>query len=91
MIFFDDGSYEEYYEHINLTIIYGNMMNMSLIIMEGKYSAIGADASSCYGYYIINFSSTTYTLQLYLRIDGQVIYYDEMVYEGSYSFQINTN
>ena len=31
-------------------IIDGNVMNMSLIIMEGKYGAVYADDYSCYGY-----------------------------------------
>ena len=60
MIFFNHGTDEEDYEHINWTIIDGNMMNMSLIIMEGKYGAIDADNSSCHGYYIIKFSSYLY-------------------------------
>ena len=43
MIIFDDGTFEEYYEHINWTIIDGNLMNIYLIIIEMKYGAIGAD------------------------------------------------
>ena len=39
------------------------MINMSLVVMEGKYSAIDADDSSCHGYYIIIFSLYPYTLQ----------------------------
>ena len=41
--FLDDGTDEEIYEHINRTNIYGNLMNMSLIVLEGKYGAIGDD------------------------------------------------
>ena len=59
----DDRTDEEIYEHINWNIIDGNMMNISLIIMEGKYGAIGADCSSFHGYCIIKFSSSPYTLQ----------------------------
>ena len=66
-------------------------MNMSLIIMEGKYDAIDADDSSCYGYYIINFSSSPYTLQSDLSIYGEVIYSGEMVCEGTYVFTTNIN
>ena len=44
-------------------VIDGNTMNMSLIIMEGKYGAIDTDDSSCHGYYIIKFSSSLDTLQ----------------------------
>ena len=83
MIFFDDITDEEDYEHINQNIIGGNVLNMYLIIMEGNYGAIDADDSSCHGYYIINLSSYQDTLQSYLIIDGQVISYSEMVSEGT--------
>ena len=43
MIFLVDGTYEEYYQHINQTILDGNVMNMYLIFMEGKYGAIDFD------------------------------------------------
>ena len=79
MGFLDDGTDEEIYEHIIRTILDGNVVNMSLIIMEGKYCAIDTDDSSCHGYYIIKFSSSPYTLQEDLIIDGQVIYSGEMV------------
>ena len=42
---FDDEKGGEYYKHSNQTILYGHAMNMSLIIMEGKYGAIDADDS----------------------------------------------
>ena len=71
--FLDDRTYEEYYENINQTILDGNVMNMSLIITEGKYGAIDTDNYSCNCYYIIKFSLSTYTLQSDLSIDGQVI------------------
>ena len=67
MIFFDDETEEEYYEHMNRTILDGNVMNMSLIIMEGNYGAIDADDSSCHGYYIIKF--------LHLRIPLIILEY----------------
>ena len=73
MDFFDDVTDEENYKCINLTILYGNVINMSLVIMEGKYVAIDADGYSCHGYYIIKFSSYPYTLQSDLSIDGRVI------------------
>ena len=63
IIFFDDGTYEEDFTHINRTIIDGNMLIMSLIIMEESYGAIDADDSSCHGYYIIKSCSSPYTLQ----------------------------
>ena len=54
-------------------------MNMSLIIMEGNYSDIDLDDSTCHGYFIIKFSSSPYILQAESSIDGQVIYSGEMV------------
>ena len=87
----DDGTDEEIYEHINQTIIDGNVMNMSLIITEGKYGAIDADDYSCLGYFIIKFSSSPYTLQSDLSIYGQVISSVEKVCDGTYSFPIKIN
>ena len=68
MNFVDDGTDEDYYKHINQTILDGNVMNMSLIIMEGKYCAIDADDYSCNGYCIIKISLSPYTLQADLII-----------------------
>ena len=67
------GTDNVYYEFMNITIIEGNVMNVSLIITKGNYGAIDADNSSCHGYYIIRFSSSLYTLQSDLNIYGQVI------------------
>ena len=91
MNFFDDGRDEENNKHIIQTTIGGNMMNMSLIIMEVKYVAINTGDYPCRGYYIINFSSSPYTLQADFSIDGQFIYSDEMVFEGNYFFPVNIN
>ena len=73
IIVLDDGTEEEIYKQINQDILDDNVINMYLIIMEQKYSPIDNDDSSCNGYYIINFSSYTYTLQSDLSIYGQVI------------------
>ena len=59
----DDGLDDEDYEFINKTILDGNVMNMFLIISKDKYDAIDADDNSCQDYYIIIFSTSTYTLQ----------------------------
>ena len=80
-----------FYKHINRTILDGNVMNMSLIITEGKYGAIDTDDSSCHDYYIIMFFSSTYALQSDLIIDGQVISYGEMTFKENYFFPININ
>ena len=72
-MFFDDGTDEEIYKHMNITTIDSNVMNMYLIITEGKYDNTDADYSSCNSYYIIKFYSSSYTLQSDLSIDGQVI------------------
>ena len=45
--FLDDGTDEEIYKDINRTILYGNVIKISLIVMEGKYGAIDTDDSSC--------------------------------------------
>ena len=66
-------------------------MNMYLVNMEGKYVAIYADDSICHGCYIINYSSSPYTLQEDLTIYGKVISSCEMVREGNYFFPININ
>ena len=58
---------------MNITIIEGNVMNVSFIITKGNYGAIDAENSSCHGYYIIRIFSSLYTLQLDLNINGQVI------------------
>ena len=75
MIFLNGGTYEKYYNHINLAIIDGNVINVSLINAEGKYGAIDADDSSCHGYYIIRFSSSSLIFKADLIIGGQVISY----------------
>ena len=66
-------------------------MNISLIISKLNYGAIDANDTSCKGYYIIRFYSSPYTLQEELNIYGQVIYYGEMVWEGTYFPPITTN
>ena len=73
MILFIGGIDEEDWKHINWNILDGNVMNLSLIIMEGNCGAIDYDDYSCYGYYIIKFSSYPYTPQSDLSIDGKVI------------------
>ena len=66
-------------------------MNISLVIMEVKYGAIDIDNYLCHGYYIIKFSSSPYTLQEYLIIDGQVISSGEILCERTDFFTININ
>ena len=46
-------------------------MNMSLIMTKVNYGAIDAYYYSCRGYYIIIFSSSSYTLQSDLNADAQ--------------------
>ena len=52
MIFKDEGIDEVYKKNINRTILDGNVMNMSLIIIEGKYGAIDTGDFLCHGYFI---------------------------------------
>ena len=91
MKFLVDRTDEEYYENISRTIPDGNVMKMYLIIMEGKYGAIDRVDYSSYGYYIIRFSPSLYTLQADLSIDGQVISSGGIVCEGTYFFPIIIN
>ena len=63
-------------------------MNMSLNTTEVKYGAIDTDDYAFHGYYIIKFSSSPYTLQAYLSIDGQVISSEMIVFEGTYFLPI---
>ena len=66
-------------------------MNMYLIIMEGNCVAVDADDSTCHGYYIIEFSSSKYTLQADASTNSQFISYYEMVCEGIVLFPIDIN
>ena len=86
MHFLDYGTDEVEYKHINQNIFDGNVMNMSLIIIEGDYDDINDDDSTWHGYYIIIFSSYPYTLQSHLNIDVQFISSGEMVCEGTNYF-----
>ena len=88
MCFFNYRTDEEYYKHINRTIIDGNLMNMSLIIMEVNYGAIDADDYSCHGYYIIKFSSSSYIIQSDLSIYGWKISFCEKLF-GETIFSMN--
>ena len=66
-------------------------MNMYLILMEVKDGAVYTDDYSCHGYHIIKFSSSLYTLQEDLCTDGQVVFFSEIVCEGSCFFPVNIN
>ena len=76
---------------MNITIIDVNVMNISLINMEGNFEAVDADDYSCHGYCIITFSSSLYTPQEDFSIYGQVISSIEMVCEVTYLFLVNIN
>ena len=81
MIFLGDETDEEDYKQINRTILDGNLMNMSLIIMEVNYGAIDPDDSTGYGYYIIIYYSYPYILYAEFIIYGQVIYSGGILFE----------
>ena len=59
----DDGTGDVDYECIQKSILDSNVVNMSLIIIEGNDGSIDAADSTCHGYYIIKFSSSLYTLK----------------------------
>ena len=66
-------------------------MDMYLVIMEVKHGPIDADDYSCHGYYIIIFSSSTYTLQEEFNVHVYIIYSGEMFCEGTHYFPKNIN
>ena len=41
--------FDTYIKTINRTLLDGNVMNMSLFIIEGNYGAIDAGDSTCHG------------------------------------------
>ena len=86
-----NGTYKCIYKHINRTIFDGTLLYMSLIVVEVKYGEIDTHDSSYHGYFIINSSSYTYTLQTDLSIYGHIISYREMVFEGTYLFPVKNN
>ena len=83
---FNDETDEEEYEHINTTIPVGNVMNMSLIILEVNYCDIDVDHYTCYGYFIFRFSSYLYNLKVDLSIYRQASYFGEIVCGRKYVF-----
>ena len=90
MNFLDDATDEEENENVNRTILDGNVTNISLIVMEGNYGAVYADDSTCYGYYIIRFSSYPYTLQADMSIDAQGFFLVkwELIFSNQYQFSL---
>ena len=66
MNFLDDGIDEVENKHVNQTILDGNVMKLSLIIIEGSYVAIDANNYTFHGYYNIIFYSSPYTLHAYM-------------------------
>ena len=58
-----DGTVNMGYKFINQTIIDGDVINISVIVIELKYGAIDADDSTCHGYYINILFSSTYIIQ----------------------------
>ena len=70
MNFLYNGTDNLDYELINITLLDGHFMNISLIITELNYGTIDADDFACHGYYIVIGSSSPYTLQADLNIDG---------------------
>ena len=91
MNFVCNGTDEEDYKHMNRNILDGNVVNMPLIIIGGKYGDIDADDSSCHSYYIIKSSSSPYTLQADFIIDGQVISSSEILCEQTYLLSMSIN
>ena len=57
------------FDEINQVFIYGISDNMALLVTSGKYGAINITGKTTNGFYVIVFTSESYTLQENTRID----------------------
>ena len=66
---------------------------MASLVQLVMYGAINTDDTTTNGFYVIQFVSDAYTLQINTTIDGQVISAGELVVKAQYlcSMQENTN
>ena len=57
---------------------------MASLVQLGMYGAINTDDTTTNGFYVIQFLSDVYTLQINKKIDGQVISAVELVSKAQY-------
>ena len=82
MDFIDKGIYEEEHKYLHQIVINGLLNNALKMIQVVSIGAIDSDYIHSYGYYMVELKSSTYTLQEYKTIDGQVIDSELLVANG---------
>ena len=61
------------FDEIHQVVIDGISDDMASLIESGKYGGINTTDTSTNGFYVIMFTSVTYTLQENTTIDGKII------------------
>ena len=83
-MFFIDKDTDEYtYEAVTF-LLNGSINNSVKNIQAMSIGNIGAYDKQSNGYYMVEFSSSSYTLQEYKTIDRQIIKPDELISNGRY-------
>ena len=73
MEFIDKGSDEEEYEEFHKIVLDSLANNTAQTIQVGSIGSIDADDKHSHGYYMVGFSSSTYTLQEDKTVDEKVM------------------
>ena len=83
----------ETFDEIYQVVLDGIGDNMASLVESGKYGAINTADKTTNGFYVIMFTSGTYTLQENTTIDGQIIIAGELVVNAKNlcSMQVDTN
>ena len=81
------------FDEIHQVVLDGKSDNMASLVKSGTHRAINTTDTPTNGFYIIMFTSGSYTLQENTTIDGQIITAGELVVKAQYlcSMQIDTN
>ena len=66
-------------DEINQVVLDGMSDNMESLVESGKYGAINTTDKSTDGFYVIIFTSGSYTLKENTKIDGKIISSGELV------------
>ena len=61
------------FDEIHQVVLDGISDNMASLVESGKYGAINTTDTSTNGFYVVMFTSGSYTLQKNTTIDGQII------------------
>ena len=72
------------FDEIHQVFLDGISDNMALLVESGKYGAIITDDTTTNGFYVIIFTSESYTLQDNTTIYGQIITAGELVAKAIY-------